>query len=142
MIELNETEKKIILAMRDAVLNKGADYVYEAPRINDNEALSCFYVVNGEASCLVGHGLINSKIMDADHIVEKWQGAGTSMEAYQVFAGDKQLDDVRLDVAHSIAKAQDVQDFGHTWGQAYDVMINTLECHEFDTTGLEVDAGK
>lgn len=47
------TKEDALRALREAVAEKGAEYVYEL----ENDLDSCKYVKDGEASCLVGNAL-------------------------------------------------------------------------------------
>lgn len=104
--------KDISAALKSALEAKGDDYVY------DNNG-ACVYAIGGEPSCIVGHVL---KEIDP----EAFQRVVNFEQDYQANRGDNSFRNVVMklnlqfnrDQARALARMQQKQDTGSTWGSA------------------------
>ncbi|OQW34540.1 MAG: hypothetical protein A4E20_11000 [Nitrospira sp. SG-bin2] len=104
---MSENGQKVIAAVRRiAAEQPGKTYV--APRTT-SYVPQCVYVLNGAASCLVGHGLWDAGLIAADF--EDCDFNCTGIEY---------VDDFEIDRKERtwLAYAQDAQDRGETWSTA------------------------
>ena len=100
------TEEQFTKAMREAVAERGPDFVYPEEWRNENG--SCRYSLeDGSPACLIGLALHK---IDPDLVpgVENFQSADVVVD----FAG------APMDVAQAARDAQYIQDHDGTWGDA------------------------
>lgn len=110
------TEEQFTQAMRDAVAERGADYVYTQV----DEYIGCQYTEeDGEVGCLIGLALFK---LDSE-TVPVWNAMG-AMGADVVLG--KLVPDA---VAFAARRAQSRQDDGLPWGESLETYLTTLE-HE------------
>lgn len=105
MIELDEA----LEALRKVVARKGEDYVYDGARTANN---GCVYHHDGQPQCIVGHVL-------AELLPEEWLNLATvrvNSGAWYLKCRDSAVTE---SAARVLSMAQDVQDDGLTWGEAF-----------------------
>lgn len=136
MIEFTEQEDKILTAILDAVRAAGADYVYQStghPFYNQNIPGGCFYLAYdegskplGTASCIVGHGLLDSGTLDVVSLV-----ACEGKSADSIIPDHADSDTF----SKALAMMQEEQDAGGPWGIAYRLGLAFLAGAGYDVYG-------
>lgn len=112
------TRENFTAAIRAAVADKGADYMYPAEeRIsNDAEVDTCVYAHDGQPSCLIGHALYR---IDPEYLTEipkhdnlEYASADDVLSVFGV------VDEALLRAANA---AQFEQDHNRSWGVALEL---------------------
>lgn len=132
---LDEKDVAFLTAMRQAVIDKGADYIYEQRVVLFEEGgqdYACDYLRGGVPSCIVGHGIINANIMDASHLA-LYEGTA----AYEVLEKNAS-GGLHYDVIQAANKMQGEQDTGTPWGEAYNHGIAYLASLHWDVEALRL----
>ncbi|AAN12764.1 gp124 [Mycobacterium phage Omega] len=103
---MSELGQKLINEIR-MVAAGNPDYVYEY-----EEGGLCRYIMNGQPSCLVGHGLHRLGLIDAALEPHDYN--------YSCFEDLEERLDLGLDSdeVHWVERVQIAQDGGRTWGEA------------------------
>lgn len=114
MPEIKNCEEAVRL-MEEVVSEKGADYVYKPVSLSDGSK-SCFYVRDGQPSCLVGHALVRAGwTIDEVHGLDGiGNDAPTASEIYLY----KEFSNLPREVCETFDAAQHEQDGGNSWGDA------------------------
>lgn len=135
-MEFSEYEHKVLTAIRNAVLDKGEDYVYVAPTGAPRDGLnsSCFYLdyaksrPTGKASCLIGHGLLYSGEWSVDDLAwVEGRAAELILDGSDVF--NRALDHMQAQ-----------QDNDEPWGAAYNAGLETLADAGYDVSQFVLDS--
>lgn len=121
------TVENVTAALDRAIEKRGADYVYP-----ERELATCYYVIDGEPSCLVGEVLVDLGV-PIEKLGEPM--VNTSRFGVLVIAGDylstagwdPTLLRVPLNVRRGLSRAQSEQDMGATWGLARDVFLEEVQ---------------
>jgi hypothetical protein len=115
------TRSKAIAALEEAVAEKGEDYVYRT----DNPGGQCYYSVDGEPSCIVGH--VFAKLdQELFRDVADWEARyHQSMSVRTVRTRWPSRMD--YDALEALSMAQVYQDAGRTWGQAVKAATSVVE---------------
>lgn len=126
MRTFNESETALITAMRDAVIEKGADYIYSRVPNPDLGAVSqetCLYIYKDEPSCIVGHGILNANLMSAEDL--------SIYEGSSAFVPLAVLD-VSSDIQEVSDEIQSKQDMQEPWGEAFTFGLDILDGRGYD----------
>lgn len=104
-------EQRALDLLAKAVTERGEDYVYERVNRDALHAGQCLYGEHGQPSCMVGmalylHGLPGRAL---DHL------AGAAADLYH------DLDFLTPEASQVFERAQQHQDNGKSWGEAYEV---------------------
>lgn len=133
MTAFNETERYILTAIRDAVIAQGEDYVYAANGEPAGAAAhsTCYYLAynnwgepTGEASCIIGHGLLDSRVDTIEHL----RGAEGCSAEYVVPVGTSH------GFGQGLRVMQEAQDEGIAWGEAYARGLNHMAVEGYDVS--------
>jgi hypothetical protein len=141
MTDFTDQERSVLTAIRNAVIEKGADYLYEPKGSNIERELdalgtSCFYLEYDEehsptgASCIVGHGLLDSGLSDTDSLM---MVEGSSARLVVPDHGFDMVFTAALDLM------QTYQDGGSPWGKSYNAGLKFLEDSDYDVSEFRLD---
>jgi hypothetical protein len=110
---INLTYDKAVSLIREAIAEKGEDYVYE--KIDDG----CYYVHGGQPSCLVGHVLVRAGVnMD---LLEAEGGLYDAHGYADALCGELEREGILTAGRRTIRLLNEVQynqDRGVSWGAA------------------------
>jgi hypothetical protein len=117
MVQIVVSNEKMLEALRD-VARENPDRTYDVPQhmIGRADASLCFYVHSdpetGEESpgCLIAHALV--KVGVPVERMKSWEGSSAELVASSLTSG------LRADTLDVLARAQDHQDAGYSWGDA------------------------
>lgn len=118
MSELTETDRKFIQGMRDAVAERGEDFVYPTPDEDPAwyDGGACVYALeDGTPACIVGLAIAKSGIGQVPE-----RGAASEASIVLVRMG------VSTEVRDSADRAQSAQDQGDPWGEVLARFIREL----------------
>ena len=107
--QIHLTEELAHRYMREAVIEYGEDFVYEAP-LGVNRQRTCVYVSDNKASCLIGQVLVRAGVPIEEFGPVNNLRIERAIKALSVLASHPLI--------YALAVAQDVQDCGRTWGEA------------------------
>lgn len=110
------TEAAFTAAMKAAVKERGADYIYPADA-RDADGNCVYSLPDGTPACLIGVAL--SKI-NADYVPKDEPFGGTPAAGALASLGAPPL------VQRAAQRAQNMQDCGRTWGAALDRYLKIL----------------
>lgn len=125
MNTLTNDQTKFFLGCREAIIEKGEDYIYSRREPTVESPYACVYVRDGKPSCIVGQGLIRSGLLSLSTVSEH---EGDVAHVVLPWPAD--------DVSNIINDMQEYQDNGETWGYAYDKALNSLAYDGYDVSDL------
>ena len=119
MPEIKTCDEAVEL-LSQVVEEYGRDHVYVSPRGGPY----CFYVHDGQPSCLIGHVLMRAGfaldlIAELDHSFEMPNATAFSLVADLIHQRSG-FEGVTEHVCGVLGQAQTLQDLGYTWGKILD----------------------
>lgn len=101
--------------LAEVVADMGEDYVYPDELREGGVEGACYYVVNGQPACIIGHVLARAGLLDHPVAVGNWNAMRLGVAGLDV---DTAPPVTTVDAARVLAAAQSTQDDGDTWGEA------------------------
>lgn len=125
--------KTAIALVRDAIAEKGEDYVYQ--KVNN----TCVYSVNGEPSCLVGEVLIRHGV-EANWFDETSSNSEPAEDVARMAGADYDFE-APFSTRAFLSNIQASQDEGISWGDALRMALKGQYGYAVGSGGHEVIEG-
>lgn len=129
MVTLTDKDRQFIDAIRAIVAETGEDHVYERIDDGNDPHRSCWYVHDGQPSCLIGRAL--HRIGVPLDLLARNEGT-SALSLMEDIGGFSYTVRLAADLAQDV---QDGQDKGNTWGDALRVFDHRLFAVQGYSTG-------
>lgn len=122
--KFEEADLKVIAGMNAAIKDRGRNWVYPVGEDGWQGDEGCVNLLpDGSGACIIGYiavdqGLYTTRDSQAGIDARRW-GVSPPVKA-------------------AMETAQELQDGGHTWGEAYDDFFLLLKAHHYDVSELQV----